>query len=182
MTLKPYYEDEYVTLYHADCLEHLDLLDQADVLVTDPPYGRGWKQNLLKGHGDKHGGIANDHDTSTRDKVLAEWLPRPAILFGDLMLPPPASTKQVLVYRKPSNAGMRGAMAGYRRDVEAIYLAGTGWPSALGGITSVITTNATHTGAGSGPGGRSGHPHGKPMGGMGTLIRTTTTAKAGGGR
>lgn len=35
----PYYADEYVTIYHGNCLDILPLLDAVDCLITDPPYG-----------------------------------------------------------------------------------------------------------------------------------------------
>jgi DNA modification methylase len=38
-TLKPYYQDEYVTIYHGDCREILPSLAPVDLLLTDPPYG-----------------------------------------------------------------------------------------------------------------------------------------------
>jgi DNA modification methylase len=58
---EPYYSDDLVTLYHGDCREVTAWLE-ADVLVTDPPYGRAWKQGdtgTARGwKSDKHAGIA----------------------------------------------------------------------------------------------------------------------------
>lgn len=115
-----YYADDLVTLYHGNSLEVTAWLD-ADVLVTDPPYGRAWKQGRLKAArlaDDSHAGIANDLDTTVRDSALALWGDRLAIAFGDLMLPAPTGCRQVLIYRKQPNAGTRGAMGGWRRDAE----------------------------------------------------------------
>jgi hypothetical protein len=167
----PYYQDDLVTLYHGDCREVTEWL-AADVLVTDPPYGRKWKQGRLKPErlaDDSHAGIANDLDTSVRDAALSMWGDRPAIVFGDLMLAPPAGTKQVLIFRKQPNAGTRGATGGYRRDVEAIYLIGP-WPTGLGGRSSIITTGSRSAGNPSSVQSRYGHPHAKPVDTMEELV------------
>ena len=37
--MKPYYQDDYVTLYHGDCREIVPTLGKFDLLLTDPPYG-----------------------------------------------------------------------------------------------------------------------------------------------
>jgi DNA modification methylase len=39
--VKPYYEDESVTLYHADCREVIPTLPAADAVIADPPYNIG---------------------------------------------------------------------------------------------------------------------------------------------
>lgn len=172
--MTPYYSDDYVTLYHGDCREGEDnehpWLD-ADVMVTDPPYGRAWKQGeagVSRGwSSDAHPGIAGDKDTTTRDEALALWN-RPAIVFGDLMLPPPVGTKQVLIFRKSSLMGTKGTFLNFRRDVEAIYLVGQ-WPAGLGGACSVLTSNAL----GNQVQKNGQHPHAKPLDVMETLLART---------
>jgi len=36
---KPYFEDQFVTIYHADCRQILPMLGRFDLLMADPPYG-----------------------------------------------------------------------------------------------------------------------------------------------
>ena len=65
----PYYQDEWVTLYHADCRDVLPTLDPDSVrlLFTDPPYGHGNHVDDLNARLNEHRGIegqpiANDGD------------------------------------------------------------------------------------------------------------------------
>jgi site-specific DNA-methyltransferase (adenine-specific) len=46
--MKPYYSDDLVTIYHADCREWMP---EADVIVTDPPYGTGGWRRPVTGAG-----------------------------------------------------------------------------------------------------------------------------------
>ena len=41
MNLKPYYQDDWVTIYHGDCKKILSDLPKVDLVLTDPPYGIG---------------------------------------------------------------------------------------------------------------------------------------------
>jgi len=168
----PYYADELVTLYLGDCREVTDWL-AADVLVTDPPYGRGWKQGTTRHNGKKdadgHAGIAGDEDTSLRDWALSAWGNRLAVVFGDLMLAPPAGAKQVGAYRKAPGAGSKGTFGGFLRDLEAVYLIGP-WAAGLNGRSSLVETGARSHASQYGVPGRYGHPHAKPVDVMETLI------------
>lgn len=166
---EPYYADAHVTLYHGRAEEVAEWLT-ADVLVCDPPYGRDWKQGKLDRRPNGHGGIAGDEDTAVRDAILQAWgTDRPALVFGDPMLAPPAGTKLVGFYRKPPNAGTRGAIGGFRRDVEVFYLLGP-WSAGIGGRSSIVATSAPSQGNPSSPQGRYGHPHAKPLDVMEQLI------------
>lgn len=183
---EPYYQDAYVTLYLGDCREITEWM-QADVLVTDPPYGITWTRSGISvaTRADKAAGrygkdrpkrdhevqgIANDETTDARDHVLEMWGDRPAFVFGSLLVPPPRGTKQVAIYAKPKDSGNLTAFSGIRRNVEAIYLLGK---HALGGggRTAIFQTGARTAGAAGGLAQRYKHPHAKPVDVLEDLIR-----------
>jgi len=46
--IKPYYQDEWATIYHGDCREILSTLEPVDLVLTDPPYGIGFAAQPTK--------------------------------------------------------------------------------------------------------------------------------------
>ena len=158
LALTSYYSDDLVTLYHGDCREITEWL-AADVLVTDPPYGRRWGQHGDYNKGLAHKGIAGDATPALRDEVLLAWGDRPAAVFGDLLVGAPRNSKQVLVYEKAAAAGVLGCVAGFRRDAEGVYLVGR-WPqppAARGSVLRTVIPNVV------GVIRAGGHPHAKPV-------------------
>ena len=50
VVISPYYQDEYVTIYHGDCREILPTLPNVDLVLTDPPYpdiDKGFQQTPI---------------------------------------------------------------------------------------------------------------------------------------
>ena len=55
--MKPYYEHAGITIYHGDCREILPTLPKVDLVLTDPPYGIGYKpqkHNSKKSFGNRN--------------------------------------------------------------------------------------------------------------------------------
>jgi site-specific DNA-methyltransferase (adenine-specific) len=167
--VKPYYADDSVTLFHGDCREVTAWLE-ADVLVTDPPYGISWtaKKGGYKGAGsqvDLRNVVAGDEDTAVRDWVLAQWSPRPAIVFGSWRAPRPDLTRHRLIWHKKGQAP-GPANAAFMSQDEEIYVLGSGFRASSPPLRSVIATSEA----------RSlevatiGHPTPKPVNLMETLI------------
>lgn len=164
--MKPYYQDEFVTLHLGDCLEVTDWL-AADVLVTDPPYGTQFsKDNPKGGYGRRQNAglgpegfvIANDGTTETRDAALTLWGTRPAVLFGSPRLPdPPGEWDDRLVWDK-QRPGMNGGP--FRYTHEAIYA--RGMVRANNSTFSVLTAFPEQT----------DHIHAKPVRLMSVLVST----------
>ena len=154
--MKPYYQDDAVTIYHGDCREILSHVS-ADVLVTDPPYGC----SATSGWGGKYDGfsIAGDGDASFRDAVLAMW-GGPAIVFGSPRVARPTACV-VLIWSKGEHTGMGDLGFPWKPDFEEIYVIGSGFDGPR--TSSVLRVNArTDSGR--------GHPTEKPVELMGRLL------------
>ena len=39
--MKPYYQEDGITIYHGDCREILPVLAGVDLVLTSPPYNKG---------------------------------------------------------------------------------------------------------------------------------------------
>lgn len=170
----PYYEDDLVTLYHGDCLEITEWL-QADVLVSDVPYGMALRTGKRKGRFGDFGDcrVEGDDDTTTRDAALALWgQDRPALVFGRWSVDRPASTKTVLTWEKGNHTGMGDLNIPWSPTTEEIYVLGR-WPKReslgkYGGGRSAATllVNAPAPGASNGR----HHPTEKPVPLMAGLV------------
>lgn len=121
--MKPYYDHAGITIYHGDCREILPHVT-ADVLVTDPPYGIGYKSGWF---GVLPREIAGDANASLRDWVLAWWGDRPALVFGTWRVAKPQNTRAVLIYDKGGALGMGDLSIPWKPSHEEIYVLGHGF-------------------------------------------------------
>ena len=161
----PYYSDAAVTIYHGDCRELLPLIE-ADVIVTDPPYGMGFSSGWNGAFGSSE--IKGDHDTSARDFVLTIWGGRPALVFGRWSVPHPVATRMVLTWEKGNHVGMGDLSLPWRPNTEEIYVIGTGFVGRRD--TSVIRELAIAGTVGRADQGTRLHPTQKPVGLLRDLI------------
>lgn len=157
--MQPYFENDLVTLYHGDCLEVKEWLE-ADVLVTDPPYGMGYKSGWTD-----RTEIANDQTVEARDKSLELWGDRPALVFGTWRISKPANTRNVLIWSKGDDPGMGDLKMPWGLSHEEIYVLGKGFVGPR--ESSVIKANKPPIAT------RPDHPTPKPVGLMEKLIMKT---------
>ena len=169
--MKPYYQDELVTLYHGDALEVPDWL-AADVLVTDPPYGMGYESNFNRIKGTQKIGrsVAGDKTTAARDHVISAWGQKPALVFGRWDIPRPAGTRARLIWDRMYH-GMGDLSFPWGPSEEEIYVLGAGFKGKRG--PNVISSH----GLMSGDRNRPDHPTPKPVGLMEALIEKCPDGK-----
>jgi DNA modification methylase len=143
----PYYEDEFVTLYHGDCHEVTAWLE-ADVLVTDPPYpnNAGWFDAAIP----------------AARAVVSAW-PREAIVFWNECEFPPYGSPPVAVHiwHRPNVNG---------RPYEPAFHFST---DARKRRSLVLSHSFIHSGVGPGSAEYAGHPTQKPVAIMQRLVGLT---------
>ena len=154
-----YYQDDRVTLYHGDCLTEHDEWLTADVLVTDPPYGGGFRSR----HGWRDGEskkirVAGDKNTTVRDEALEAWGDKPALVFGFWRRPMPATTRQMIIWDKRGGNGFSGDYKMPWADAtEQVYVLGRGWQGKR--VPAIYSIPSLHSASPE----RWGHPTPKPV-------------------
>lgn len=124
----PYYRDDHVTLWHGDCLEHPEWWTDADVLVTDPPYG------VPGGRvGSHYGKRAQVHPNAAWDSLDARnaaldlWGDRPRAVFGSPLAHSPGHRGVPVIWEKGDDPGMGDPAWPFGPSYEVIWIAGEGW-------------------------------------------------------
>lgn len=164
-----YYQDDLVTLYHGDCLDLTDWVN-ADVLVTDPPYGQSYKSNMNRGSRTEwHDLIKGDDSTDLRDNALKLWGNEKAgLVFGTWKVQKPEQTRQTVIWDKTPCGFMGDLAIPFGSAHEEIYCIGrAGWTGTR--EASIIKAQMLM----SNDSARPDHPTPKPIGLMERLIEKT---------
>ena len=166
--MKPYFQDELVTLYHADCLENPDLWTGADVLVTDPPYGMKYMSGHVLGRSSGRAQpIVGDSSLRSRETMLKLWGDKPALVFGTWRVPKPAGVKQTGIWDKGDDPGMGDLSIPWGSSFEEFYVLGEGFVGKRGGAVIRVKKPPVNN--------RPDHPTPKPVGLMERLIEHCRT-------
>jgi site-specific DNA-methyltransferase (adenine-specific) len=147
----PYYADSLVQIFHGDCREWMP---EADVLVTDPPYGVDYQSGR---EGTLPRSIPGDKNFSLRDDLLRAWAPRPALVFGTWRIPRPMGTRMVLVWDTGGALGMGDVTLPWKPSHQEIYVLGKGFIGRRG--SDVLAFSPVQSSAWRGR----THPHEKPV-------------------
>ena len=120
---KPYFRDDSVVIFHADCRDILPKMPKVDLVLTDPPYGIAYKS----GHdGVLPRSIVGDEDTALRDWLLETWA-GPALVFGTWKVAPPLQTRQILIWDTMGALGMGALDLPWKPSHQQIYVIGKGF-------------------------------------------------------
>jgi hypothetical protein len=167
--VRPYYQDDKVTLYHGDALALSGVWICGDVLISDPPYGMAFVSSWTIQRRE----IANDKTTEVRDAVLSLWFDkgmRPAAVFGTWKVEwyRKLDVRHRLIWDKQdgSGTGMGDLEAAFGNSDEEVYIYGDWRRSGKPRLPSVLRTSdgMSHLAT------AIGHPTPKPISLMARLV------------
>jgi hypothetical protein len=116
------------TLYLADCRAHADAFRDCAAILTDPPFGIGYRSGYATKDLWAEDGIRGDSDTAVRDQMLS-LLPAdmPKLVFGSHRAPTPTGTRMRLIWDKGPALGMGALDLPWKPSTEDIYVLGKGF-------------------------------------------------------
>lgn len=164
--MKPYYQDDFVTIYHGDCREIVPTLGKFDLLLTDPPYGtdkgRGYGRTGLNGRGNSGEHIVGDEDLTSMSEGLTACLTsanQAAVFISPRKMPETFDAIRATQWRFLDtlvwDKAIPGLSEGVRYQHENICLLYNGEKPKLNHCLSVIRRTIESRGG--------VHPHQKPV-------------------
>lgn len=124
--MKPYYQDDLVTLYHGDWREVLPHIGQVTAVVSDPPYGMDWDTDSTRFSGGHNPAIRGG---AARQRVAGDdtpfdptpWMQAEyCILWGLNHFPDRLTSGSSLVWIKRNDA----AFGSFLSDAEIAWMKG----------------------------------------------------------
>jgi len=127
---KPYYSEDGITIYHADCRAILPDLEPVDLVLTDPPYGIGLANHDTTRKTNRSGtwSVVGD-DSTVGQEVIDFCFERkfPLVAFASPKARWRGSWRQELIWDKGEAVGGGGDISTtWKMTHELILYAGTG--------------------------------------------------------
>lgn len=117
-------------LIHGDCRDHMDEFRDCAAIVTDPPFGIGYRSGYATTDLWAGDSIEGDADTGLRDAILLRLPHVPTIVFGSDKAPRPLGTRMRLIWDKGPALGMGALDLPWKPSTEEIYVIGRGFEGA----------------------------------------------------
>lgn len=114
-------------LWLGDCMEVLGAFAGCAAILTDPPFGIGYRSGHATGDLWSEDGIRGDSTVTLRDEVLQRLPAVPMLVFGSDKAPRPPGTRMRLVWDKGPALGMGALDLPWKPSTEEIYVIGRGF-------------------------------------------------------
>lgn len=102
-SIKPFYQDDWCTIYHGDCREVLPHIGPVDLVLTDPPYGVEFQGKNTKATKRNNNGYSGFHDSLEYLESVVILTLKNLIETNRCIITP--GTRNAFLYPKPAAMG-----------------------------------------------------------------------------